>query len=80
MRYVVNLYYSIDGNKTLQTNEFHCRKGDLVLKIHSWIRKIKMETGYRETSIEKVIVNEEYDIAETVRNYKVVIDDSWIPF
>jgi hypothetical protein len=80
MRYVVDLHLSIDENKTLQANEFYCSEGDLVPKIHSWIHKIKMETGYRETIIEKVLVNGEYDLVESVRNYRVVIDDSWIPF
>jgi hypothetical protein len=80
MRYVVDLHLSIDENKTLQANEFHCSEENLVPKIHAWFHKIKMETGYRETIIEKVVINDKFDIAESVREYKVVIDDSWIPF
>ena len=80
MRYVIHLYLSIDGNKTLRAKEFYCGKGILVSKVHSWIREIKMETGYRDTIIERVLVNGEFDIAESVRKYKVKTDDSWIPF
>ena len=80
MRYLINLDLSIDGNRTSQANEFYCTKGGLVSKVHSWIREIKMETGYRVIIIERVLVNDEFDISESVRKFKVETDDSWIPF
>ena len=80
MRFVVNLHLDIDGNRTLINNEFFCDKKMLLPKIHSWLRDIKMETGYRKTIIEKVLVNSEHDIAEEVSKYKQPVKNEWLPF
>jgi hypothetical protein len=52
----------------MQSGSFTVMKEEDIPKIaYEWIRQIKRETGYRQTHIEKVIVDSEKDITEKVR-------------
>ncbi|MEW8986495.1 MAG: hypothetical protein AB2401_05745 [Bacillus sp. (in: firmicutes)] len=42
------------------------REEDIPMIAYQWIKKMKMETGFRPTIIEKVIWNNEKDITEQV--------------
>ncbi|WP_248892086.1 hypothetical protein [Bacillus methanolicus] len=68
--------FLLKGNKLMQSGSFTVKKVENIPSIaHEWIRKIKRETGYRPTRIEKVFLNSEKDITEEVR----AIDEAPIP-
>jgi hypothetical protein len=70
MKFHIDLYIVIDGNRLNQSNTFYCDRSVLVARVSEWFRKIKYDTGYRETVLESVMVNREFDIAEEVRRFR----------
>jgi hypothetical protein len=79
MKFQVDLYVIIDGNRLNQSYTFYCDRSVLVDRVSEWLRKIKYDTGYRETVLERVMVNREFDIAEEVKTWRRPTD-KWIPF
>jgi hypothetical protein len=76
MRINLQVHLNVEDQKLAQSGSFVVRKESDIPKIaHDWIRKIKRETSYRDTYIEKVLVNSEKDITEEVRK----IDEAPIP-
>ncbi|MDE3841073.1 hypothetical protein C0966_17570 (plasmid) [Bacillus methanolicus] len=72
----LKVHFDIEGNKLMQSGTFTVRKEeDIPTVAYKWIQKIKRETGYRDTRIDKVIVNNEKDITEEVR----ALDEAPIP-
>jgi hypothetical protein len=70
MKFNLNVVLNIEGTNVVQGGEFYAkRKEDIPGIANEWIRKIKMDTGYRDTVIVEVLVNGETDITEEVRNY-----------
>jgi hypothetical protein len=70
MKFNLNVVLNIEGTNVVQGGEFYAkRKEDIAGIANEWIRKIKMDTGYRDTVIVEVLVNSETDITEEVRNY-----------
>ncbi|UQD53854.1 hypothetical protein C0971_15635 [Bacillus methanolicus] len=68
--------FLLESNKLMQSESFTVKKVENIPSIaHEWIRQIKRETGYRDTIIEKVLVNNEEDITKEVRE----IDEAPIP-
>jgi hypothetical protein len=80
VKYHVDLYVAIDGNRLNQSNTFYCDRSVLVVRVSEWLRKIKYDTGYRETVLESVMVNREFDIAEEVRRYRGQLTKVFLPF
>ncbi|RBP01226.1 hypothetical protein [Rossellomorea aquimaris] len=75
----VEMHYLIDGHRNMSSNRFRCKRHELPCKISGWIKNIKMETGYRKTVVEKIILNGSEDIAEEIMSYKFDQDDL-LPF
>lgn len=76
MNVTIDLHLIIDGIRNALAGVFQVRrKEDIPLVANNWIKQIKMETGYRPTVIERVIVNGDQDITEKVRE----IDEAPIP-
>ncbi|CAN7380534.1 hypothetical protein [Rossellomorea sp. LjRoot5] len=71
----VEMHYLIDGHRNMSSNRFRCRRNELPGKISGWLKNIRMETGYRKTVVEKIILNGSEDIAEEIMNYKSDQDD-----
>jgi hypothetical protein len=70
MKFNLNVVLNIEGTNVVQGGEFYAkRKEDIPGIANEWVRKIKMDTGYRDTVIVEVLVNGETDITEEVRNY-----------
>jgi hypothetical protein len=71
MKFNLNVVLNIEGTNVVQGGEFYAkRKEDIPGIAYEWIRKIKMDTGYRDTEIVEVVVNEETDIAQKVKDYR----------
>jgi hypothetical protein len=69
MRFNLQLSLDIEGNSTYVRGEYTARsKADIPSVAYRQINKIKRETGYRSTYIEKVVVNKMDDITELVKN------------
>jgi hypothetical protein len=65
----VSLRINDIGNKSGGT--FYAKSNSHVVKVaYDYVRSIKMQTGMRHTIIEEVLVNNEHDITEDVRNYR----------
>jgi hypothetical protein len=70
MKFNLNVVLNIEGTNVVQGGEFYARrKEDIPGIAYEWIRKIKMDTGYRDTVIVEVLVNGETDITDEVRKY-----------
>jgi hypothetical protein len=69
----VEMHYLIDGDRNMSSNRFMCRRHELPCKISGWLKSIKMETGYRKTVVEKIILNGSKDIPGEIMDYKNVI-------
>jgi hypothetical protein len=68
MKFNLNVVLNIEGTNVVQGGEFYAkRKEDIPGIAYEWIRKIKMDTGYRNTVIVEVLVNGETDITDQVR-------------
>ncbi|MDF2791845.1 MAG: hypothetical protein K0S80_4947 [Neobacillus sp.] len=80
MKIILKVQLNIEGSRLTQGGEFTTRnKDDIPIVAFEWIQRIKMDTGYRKTIIEKITWNEENDITDDVRKIrKEVIDD--LPF
>lgn len=73
MKIILKVDLNIEGSREMKAGEFSVRKeDDIPAAAYSWIRSIKMETGCRETEIERVTWNQENDITDKVRK----IDDA----
>lgn len=69
MEFSVEVHLRIDGTGMLSGGTFKARsRRQIAEAAYEYIRRIKYETGYRHTVIEKVIVNGETDITEEVKN------------
>ncbi|AIE61732.1 hypothetical protein [Bacillus methanolicus] len=76
MKIKLTVHLDVEDQKLLQFGDFTVRKEeDIPGTAYEWICEIKKETGYRDTCINKVIVNNEKDITEEVRE----IDEEPIP-
>jgi hypothetical protein len=72
----LSIHLNIEDQKVTRSGSFMVRKEeDIPAVAYDWIRQIKKETGYRDTRIEKVMVNSKKDIKEEVR----AIDKAPIP-
>jgi hypothetical protein len=80
VKFHVDLYVVIDGNRLNQSNTFYCDRSVLVDRVSEWLKIIKYDTGFRETVLESVMVNREFDIAEEVIIWRRPHSDNWIPF
>lgn len=83
MRINLQIHLNIEGNKSMSRGSFTVKREEDIPRIaYEWIRKIKRETGYRNTIIDKVIVNNEKDITDEVREIEQAqIDDELnLPF
>lgn len=82
MRINLEIHHNIDGNRGMQAGSFNVRyKEDIPQLAFNWIKKIRYETGYRKTIIEKVIWNNEHDITEDVIALaKAPLPDDNLPF
>jgi hypothetical protein len=70
MRFNLNVVLNIEGTNVVQGGEFYAKKKEEIPSVaYEWIRKIKMATGYRDTEIVEVTVNEESNITEEVKNF-----------
>ncbi|EIJ79094.1 hypothetical protein PB1_16094 [Bacillus methanolicus PB1] len=68
MKIKLTVHLDIEGQKLMQSGSFSARREEDIPGIaYEWIQQIKRETGYRDTRIEKVIVDNEKDITEEVR-------------
>ncbi|WML56660.1 hypothetical protein [Neobacillus sp. PS2-9] len=68
MRFSLELSLDIEGNSTYVRGEFTANSRTNIPSVaYEQIKKIKRETGYRDTKIEKVVVDQEHDITEQVR-------------
>ncbi|MEJ9151672.1 MULTISPECIES: hypothetical protein [Bacillus] len=68
MKIKLTVHLDIEGQKLMQSGDFKARrKEDIPGIAYEWIQKLKKETGYRDTRINKVIVNNEKKITEKVR-------------
>jgi hypothetical protein len=78
MRITIDVHMIVNGTRSLKRGEFNIRKNeDIEQFAYGWIKHIRMETGYfgRQSIIEKVIVNGDWDITEQVK----AIDEAPIP-
>jgi hypothetical protein len=76
MKIILTVHLDIEGQKLMQYGDFTARREEDISGIaYEWIQQIKRETGYRQTHIEKVIVDSEKDITEKVR----ALDEAPIP-
>jgi hypothetical protein len=76
MRINLQIHLDIEDQNVTRSGSFTVRKAEDIPEIaYEWIRQIKRETSYRDTHIEKVLVNSEKDITEEVRK----IDEAPIP-
>jgi hypothetical protein len=80
VKFHVDLYVVIDGNRLNQSNTFYCDRSVLVDRVSEWFREIKYDTGYRETVLESVMINREFDIAEKVRSFRRQYKKVFLPF
>lgn len=63
----LEVYLKIDGMGTYSSGAFQVKSKKTVADAaYDFIKQIKRETGYRPTSIEKVIVNGTEDVTEAV--------------
>jgi hypothetical protein len=76
LRVTIDIHLKIDGISNALGGEFNVRwKEDIPGVAYEWIRKIKMDTGFRKTVIEKVVYNGDNDITDLVK----AIDERPIP-
>lgn len=80
MRVNIQIHYNIEGSRGLSRGEFNLKEKDIPQFAHNWIERIKRETGYRKTIIEKVLVDNEKDIIEEVMKIGNVIPEDNLPF
>ena len=82
MRIKLEVHHIIDGSRGMQAGSFDVRyKEDIPNLAFQWIKRIKFETGYRKTIIEKVIWNNEHDITqEVIALIKAPLPDDNLPF
>ncbi len=67
MRINLTVHLNIEGNRLVKSGEFRVRKeADIPATAYQWVKHIKMDTGYRETTIEQVNWNKENDITDEV--------------
>jgi hypothetical protein len=68
MRFNLEVSLDIEGSKTFSRGNFTVQKNiDIPVVAYQYIKRIKRETGYRTTLIEKVKVNGSEDITEQVK-------------
>jgi hypothetical protein len=70
MKASIDVYLTVNGTKTLKRGNFQVLRLEDIPKVaHDWIRRIRRETGYygNESIIEKVIVDENQDITDKVK-------------
>jgi hypothetical protein len=73
MRITIEVHLVIGGIRSTNGGEFNIRYNqDISQFAYDWIKQIKRDTGYRDTVIEKVIVNGTDDLTDQVRK----IDES----
>ncbi|MFE8704145.1 hypothetical protein ACFYKX_26615 [Cytobacillus sp. FJAT-54145] len=80
MRVNIQIHYNIEGSRGLTRGEFNLREQDIPKFAYDWIERIKRETGYRKTIIEKVIVDNDKDIKEEVMKIGDIISEDNLPF
>lgn len=88
MKVVIETILNIEGNRGLRRADFFVKdrefKNDsdfaVAVVAYEWIQQQKSETGYRETIIEKVTWNDQYDITEIVRQIQPLIPEDTLPF
>ncbi|NHM31283.1 hypothetical protein [Neobacillus terrae] len=82
MNFNLEVQLRIDGTGVAQTGAFNARKAEEIPEVaYQFIQHIKRETGYRETIIEKVIINHDHDITDMVLEIEnrpiPKMDDVW---
>lgn len=76
MRINLTIHLEVDGNRIRKEGSFTVRKEeDIPGFAYEWVKYTKKETGYRKTIIKKVILDNEHDITDHVRQ----LDDEHIP-
>jgi len=78
----LEIHHNIEGSRGVQAGSFDVRyKEDIPQLALNWIKRIKFNTGYRKTIIEKVIWNNEHDITkEVISLANAPIPDDNLPF
>lgn len=78
----------LEGNRTLHRASFDVNKKEFEndseftagVVAYQWIEKIKYETGYRDTIVELVKLNNNVNITETVKKTRPVLPPDDLPF
>jgi hypothetical protein len=68
MNFILKVHLNIGGNRGEHRGQFTAKNADDIVQVaYDYIRSIKLETGYRKTIIEKVILNGEHEITDLVQ-------------
>ncbi|WP_430508391.1 hypothetical protein [Rossellomorea marisflavi] len=70
MKAVVELVLDIEGSILKKYNTIHCWEADLPKRVHDWMTEIIWDTGFRQTSVVRAMVNEERDISAEVEEIR----------
>lgn len=72
MQVHITIHLDIAGNKVMKRANFNINKEDDVVRVaYEFICQIKKETGFRDTVIEEVILNNKNDITESIRTFTI---------
>ena len=67
MKINLTVHLNIEGNRLVKSGEFWVKKeADIPSTAYQWVKHIKMDTGYRVTTIELVNWNKENDVTNEV--------------
>ncbi|MCA1058131.1 hypothetical protein LCL96_04260 [Rossellomorea aquimaris] len=80
MNFDMKLHISIEDTGILRFNRFSCRRDKLPELASKWKYQVWREHGCREMLVEKILVNEDEDIKEEVKEYEEDMGRGHLPF
>ncbi|NMH68629.1 hypothetical protein HF072_07520 [Bacillus sp. RO3] len=70
MKYDMKLHMRIEDTGILRFNQFNCRRDKLPELASKWKYQVWKEHGCRDMLVEKILVNDEEDIKDEVKEYE----------
>ncbi|WP_341356630.1 hypothetical protein [Rossellomorea sp. y25] len=80
MNFDMKLHIKIEDTGILRFNRFSCRRDKLPELASKWKYQVWREHGCREMLVEKILVNEDEDIKDEVKEYEENEGRGHLPF
>lgn len=78
--YDLKLHIRIEDTGILRFNKFRCTRGKLPELVSKWKYQVWREHGCREMFVEKILVNDDEDIKDDVKEFEENVGRGHLPF